>query len=407
MQENALQIYYTANNIQEFDYYAKMFKTIEENGKGLMELNVNRGGKNTFGFVYEYKTSSAENIKSLVKGDHCTYEILNNNGPCDMIGTNTITQETTMYQLKATGMKKSSIYSTIKPENYPGQTMMTPLENNAAASYVTEKGGISQKSLTTRKGAEIRADIGKIEGKLTNSNTAPIIGSVDLVKDQIMATTAAGIKSAANAGVLAAGMSIGKNVVSLCEGNKDVDEAIYDVVKETGKAIGAGFTAGATGYAVAGLAAHSAAVMTIVQTASNMILSCGPLSVVTSIGTGPLFLCGIAVGLGISLCSGIMSDINQYKDIFSSRYDALHEELLAFRKICNELDVKLLNHCGIMEENITEGFNKIALSIQDNNFDLFVAGMDTTLNEFNQSVIFKDLKQFDEFFYNDEAVLEF
>ena len=47
MQENELKIYYTANNVNEFEYYAKMFKVIEENGKGLIDLNVNRGGKNT------------------------------------------------------------------------------------------------------------------------------------------------------------------------------------------------------------------------------------------------------------------------------------------------------------------------------------------------------------------------
>ena len=406
-QNDVVQVYCTSNSAREIEYYSKMFQTIEENGKGLMNLNVNRGGKNAFGFVFEYQSASAENVKALVKGDHSIYQILNNNGACDMVKVDTVTKQIDMYQLKATGMQKSSINSTIKPENYPGQTIMTPLENSAASNRVIEKGGVSQKSWATRKGAEVRADIGKLEGKITRLKTAPIIGSLDLVRNQIMATTAAGVNSAVHAGAFAAGVSIGNNLVSMCVEGKDYEEVILDVAKDTGKALKAGFLTGAAGYTISGIALHSATVMSIVQTASTAIMSFGPISMVLSLGAVPLFLGGLAIGAGISLCNGIINDKRYYKALFDSKYDVLHEELLAFRKIYNDIDLKLLSYCGLMDKNITDGLDKIASSIYNNNFDLFVDGLNITLNEFNRSVLFKNLDQFDEYFYDDDAVLEF
>lgn len=405
MEEHSVSVYYTANNVSEFEHYAKCFDAMNKNGKGLCDLNVNRGNSNLDGFVFEYKHASAENIESLFKGEKTVYEVNNNNGIADITKTNFSTGEVTEYQCKAYS-KQSWYNSDIDKYNNSGQTMVVSKEDNFGTEYVIKHNGKVEQSAVSKSSSKKYASKMQAEAKLTRRGNAPVLGKINLLKDQVSATAAAGAHAAGNAASFGAGLSIGNNLCAFLEGDQDIQELCVNVVNDTGKAAVGGFVAGAANYLIAG-AISQTSLFTVVTSASTFICNIGPLSAVMSLGAGPLFLIGLSVGVGIGICSSIKRNRDKYNGRLDARFDALNEELQYLRDIYNSLDSNLKSYCGMVEDCIGEGIDIMIGAIKNNDFERFSFGLDKTLEVFDRGVLFKNMEDFNQFFYNDDIVLEF
>lgn len=100
MNNEKISLYYVGDNVSQYEYYARYFDAINQNGMELCNMNVYRGGKNFNGFVFEFKHASAENIKSLSHNQKTIYTV-NNNGIADITKTDLVTGNVQELQCKS------------------------------------------------------------------------------------------------------------------------------------------------------------------------------------------------------------------------------------------------------------------------------------------------------------------
>ena len=77
------------------------------------------------------------------------------------------------------------------------------------------------------------------------------------IKDVVKYSNKAGLEQAKSGAVIGGSISIIKNVVALAKGEKDAEDAIIDVAKDTGSAVAVSYATGATGAALKGAMQNS------------------------------------------------------------------------------------------------------------------------------------------------------
>jgi len=100
-------------------------------------------------------------------------------------------------------------------------------------------------------------------------------------------------------------------------------------------------------------------------------------------------------------------EIKEYKDKSDKIEKFVNAALYEMEKQRSELKSIILEHLNEWDERFDSGFEQIFSSAFDNDADGIANGFDVILGAFGQSVKFKTASEFDDFFMDENAVLEF
>jgi hypothetical protein len=337
--------------------------------------------------------------------------VLDNNGIADfkVIDAN----GNVSYQQAKAGYHGSNKYKITK-EKYGDQVLVVDKGNNELIERAEKIGIQSKESTISKEQAErltgIMESEGKVRGQVGLSNTAPITSKLYALSQEIKAANVAGLDSAKGAAALAGGMSFGKNFYMYMEGNIDLQELVLDTTKDTVVAGVGGYAAGAVGYVVSGVVSE-----TIIGTAvTNVVVSMGMESMLVSVGsvmatvsaaTGPLFLAGMAIGTGIAVCQSLKAKSEAYRRKMSQANRAINQALQAMEAAYNSMNQDLKDFCEFWDNSFERGFEKLLNATMCDDFEGFAEGLDIISTVFDSHVLFRTEREFDDFFFDDEAVL--
>lgn len=400
-----------AGTLEQNIQYQKALKNVE---KELSSLNMNRGGRETSGFVFENLHNSSKNRSNMQNLNGEVLNVIDDNGIADFKMVDSAGNVS--YQQAKMGYHGSNKYK-ITSEKYDGQVLVVDKGNKELIDYgqkiglQVEESSISKEtadSLTQvmRKEATIRQELGL-------SNTAPITTKMYVLSEQLQNAHVRGIESAKGAAALAAGISLGKNMYEFIEGNIELRELLINTAKDTVIAAGSGYVAGGVGYLASGVLANPV-VEGVAAQATNVILSTeigatlvsmGPIIATVSTAAGPLFVLGMALGTGYATIKSIKRNSYKYRKRMSEINRVLDQTLISMKKAYDDLDETIRSTYDFWNESFDQGFNSMLKAIKDNDFNEFSAGLDIVLNIFDGNVLFRTMEEFDEFFFDDEAVL--
>ena len=201
----------------------------EKLAKNLSAYNTNRGGPNGLkGFIFEDMHAANASLNGVPT------EVLANNGIADF----RILNPNGTYSL---GQAKN-VHNYVDWSPYRGQKIVIDKGNTKLIESARKAGMKVIESDISNADAESLANVMRLETKITGRPTAPITSGIHSLHQ-------AGLNSAKIGGAVAAGFSLGSNIVDVATGDKKLGEASVAIATDTaiGTAssyvIGAGTTA--------------------------------------------------------------------------------------------------------------------------------------------------------------------
>lgn len=134
-------------------------------------------------------------------------------------------------------------------------------------------------------------------------------------------------------------------------------------------------------------------------------LTAGSVAVTVSAAAGPMFLLGMAIGTGYAVCKSIKLKINKYQRRISEINQVLEIALSSMRDAYNALDETMKRTFDFWDQQFEQGFTNMMEALVTNGFVSFSTGLNTIINVFGSNVLFKSMDEFDNFFFDDSAVL--
>lgn len=140
-------------------------------------------------------------------------------------------------------------------------------------------------------------------------------------------------------------------------------------------------------------------------------MAAGPAALLVAAGS---FVCAIVIS---TVCTEIYRYTAKLRKYFLD-IDKKHKEKMAcINRIANEAITEIQHQQTVLKTMITTtfkdwdkqfefGFNNILEAAYNNNFELLSSGLNTILNVFGETVMFKTMDEFDEFFFDENAVLK-
>lgn len=394
--------------------YQKALQMVEHE---MATLNLNRGGgrlDNLSGFVFENLHTSNTNRQYMTSGTKEVLQMIDDNGIADM--RHLSPEGKVSYQQAKMGYTGSNKYKITK-EKYGDQVLVTNKGNREVIEHGNKIGLEVRESRISKEMSDTMAGVMKGEGKLRQqlrlSNTAPVTAKLYALSEQLQNANVMGLKAAKGAAALTAGISFGKNMYEFIEGNADLRDLLLNTAKDTVLSAGSAYVAGGAGYLVSGLAANSV-VGTLAAQAANVIVSTqigativslGPIVATMSAAAGPVFLIGMAIGTGSAIIKSIKVHSNEYKNKISQLNRVLNQALSSMKEAYEDLDQTIKEAFDFWDQSFEDGFKRMLSATLDNDFAEFSLGLDIVLNVFDAHVLFRDMDEFDDFFFDDNAVL--
>ncbi len=383
----------------------------------LMNLNVNRGGENMSGFLFEELHAADQNLQWMEKKNGKIIEVINDNGLADFRVIDP--DGSVSFQQAKMGYHGNGKYKITK-EKYSGQTLVVDKQNKELLEYAKKREIPVQESHISKKRADYYADIMKEEGKVRTkfdmSNTAPITSKLLCMSEelkQIHQTGVDSIKSSKGIIAFSAGMTFGKDMYQFIEGNMQLREVLLDTGVNTAKSVGTAYVSGCIGNVVQNAISHTilpeigkqVAAMAMKTCIGEFFVSVGPIIVELSAMAGPMFLIGMAVGAGYTMLKIIGEKTRIYRREISNASKVLDQAVDAMRLAYNQVEKEIKEELQFQNHEIQAGFDKMLKASVKNDFNSFSNGLNQVISLFGQSVLFQDMKEFDRFFYDDNAVL--
>lgn len=248
----------------------------EKLADSLGSLNTMRGGTKGFkGFVFE----NLHSAEATIKGQ--TTIVINNNGIADfkIVSANG--------KVKYAQAKLGYANSKIDLSPYKGQTIVVDKGNTALIKCAKDSGLKVIESDVPASEAKRVADYMQLETKITGSSKAVVVPKVNAAVQVAKEAHNAGLSSAKVGAQLGGGFSLGKNMVDVLSGDKNVKEAAGDVAVDTVVSGCAGYVVGATVTAVGNTAAGAAIGATATSVAGGLTAAVGSTSAgVAALGAG-------------------------------------------------------------------------------------------------------------------------
>ena len=407
---------YTPMQALENAPYNKQYQeSLQKTQKELSALNMNRGGKNADGFVFERMHTAEKNRQFMWERQGKRLDLIDNNGVVDLALYDS--EGHISYQQMKMGYTGSNKYKITNPK-YDGQTIVVDKGNTEAIAHIKKTNEIKgthfeiEESPIARKSVEKVTNAMKSEANMREvfglSNTQPITASLYAASQQLKNAAIAGTNAVKTSGALTAGVIFGKNMYELIEGNTDLKDFILDTAKQTVRSSLQSFAAGSAGYLISGLLANpaTAAMNVVISTqVGATIVSLGSVAVTVSAAAGPMFLLGMTIGTGYAVCKSIKLKINKYQRRISEINQVLEIALSSMRDAYNALDETMKRTFDFWDQQFEQGFTNMMEALVTNDFVSFSSGLNTIMNVFGSNVLFKSMDEFDNFFFDDSAVL--
>lgn len=264
---------------------AKMNKIANETWKNIGDLNTNRGGLN--GFVFEHLHTKELNYKLIGKG--LKAEVIDNNGLVDIVVRDIKTGKVVERIQTKCGYETLSKAEVAKLSKYidDGQTLVINGDSKNLARNLNENGINYKKSnVTNKEVTKIEKNLKK-ETNLTKAQNAKVVSKVEGFKEIAKNSHVNGVNAAKNGAIFGAGISLGSNFVEVISGDKALEDAAVDVVKDTAIAGVTGYAVGAAGSVIASTTVGSAAIAAVgtgVATVTGAASAAGAAVAGTAIG---------------------------------------------------------------------------------------------------------------------------
>ena len=409
------------------------------------------------GFVYESIEKGRRNTDASMKGEDATWkrtdEIGRGNDPHDDLVRVENGEITNGYQLKFRGPKAISQniesggwdrYEKIMVPKNKYETVIREIDNKIAK---VEASGDAEKLRYLQEG---RA---KIEAGKTNSGDVFLADKnpgLYTAKEALKVAGKAGIQAAAYSAVFGGTFSAALNMIAVRRGDKDLSEAMQDILKDTGKSAATGFGVAAGGSLVKGamLGSKEAAIKALAKSSVPTMIAAATIETGKSFlryfkgeidgtelieelgekGTGmaasaygatvgqaliPVPVLGLMIGgivgymINLQCYHGILSALKSAKLSEQRRIEAERmctaaiKEIRRFRKAMNtHLDKQYFQR----QQELEEAFEFVDLSIRTNNVDSLAKNIDRIALVFGQNLQFKNSAEFDAFMRTSEPL---
>lgn len=396
------------NTVHETILYQKALQNVE---RELASLNLSRGGKNTDGFVFECLHVAEKNRQNMGQGNGYVLDVIDNNGIADFKMIDKAGHVS--YQQAKMGYHGSNKYKIVK-EYYDGQTLVVDKGNRELMEYAQNIGLPVEESPVSKEMAHSLTEVMKREGKIRQeiglSNAGPVTSNLYIAAEQLSYAHIAGLNAAKGSAAFAAGISLGKNMYSLIEGNKDLREFFLESSVETATAAGGAYVMGATGSLATGILVNSgiatqAASVMITTGVGQTIVSLGPVFAAMPVAAGPVFLLGMVIGTGYSVIKSVKEHSDQYSRKMSQLNQIMSQALVSMEAAYQSLDQTIRDTYAFWNQSFDEGFHLMENGIMGNNFENFSMGLDIVTKIFDSHVLFENMNEFDDFFFDENAVL--
>lgn len=396
------------NTVHENIQYQKALQNVE---KELSSLNLSRGGKNADGFVFECLHVAEKNRQNMQKGNGYVLDVIDNNGIADFKMIDRAGDVS--FQQAKMGYHGPNKYKIAK-EYYNGQTLVVDKGNQELVEYAQSIGLPVEESPVSKDMAHSLTEVMKQEGKIRQKiglpNTGPITSNLYIAAEQLSYAHTAGLNAAKGSAAFAAGVSMGKNMYGLIEGNKDLREFFLETSVETATAVGGAYVMGATGYLATGILGNSgvaayAADVLITTGVGQTIVSLGPVLATMPVAAGPVFLFGMVVGTGYSVIKSVKERSNQYSRKMSQLNRIMGQALASMEAAYQNLDQTIRDTYAFWNRSFDEGFHLMENGVIENDFENFSMGLDIVTRIFDSQVLFENMDDFDDFFFDENAVL--
>lgn len=262
-------------------------------------------------------------------------------------------------------------------------------------------------------------------------------------KNVVTAGHESGVDSAKNAAGVTAVVSLASNTTAVIKGEKEVGQAVVDVVVDTGSAAAKGYITGAGITVLTNTLKESSSQFIKTLARSNVIgevvvvvMATGKSLVrytnneitlhemaeeiavtgVEMIASAIGFACGGMLGsvvagmVASAACNMVMSlayEEKTYKHRVSVRSRIEEEALQEIQHQRNHLAELIDKEFGGWDENFENGFQMMLQSAGENNFAGFADGLDQIMSVFHSKTAFHDIEEVEEFFFEDDTVFEF
>jgi hypothetical protein len=393
----------------------RYYQALKNTQKQLETLNMSRGGKNTSGFVFEALDSADTTVKGISSGK--IRMMVNDNGVADF--TTIRSDGTTTLQQAKMGYENNPYQ--IHVDKYKEQTFVINKGNTKVKTYLERKGVIVEESPISKGQADLTTNImkneAKVNQKITGNNTAPITSKLVGMVNQIQAAHQFGISAAKCTAAFTAGFSFGNNVYEYIEGNKAFQDLILETAKDITLSAGATYASTTGGYLIAGaladtvigttigtVASQATAVMVSTSIGSTLV-SVGSIMVSMSAAMGPAFIFGMAIGTGYSTIKLLKDSSEKISYKMSGINHVINEALESMEYAQKEVATLIDETFRIWDCKFEASFRQILKATIDNDFEEISSGLNTILDVFGESVMFKTIDEFDDFFFDDNTIL--
>jgi len=391
----------------------KYFEALNDIEKGLSSLNINRGGKNNHGFVFEYMHAADKNIDNFKNGTGDVLYVINDNGPADF--KNISLSGNITYQQAKVGYKGTNKYKILKDEYSDMKKIID--RGNTNLEFIKKHGMDVDTSRISEKDAKNLSKLRHIEVqgrvKLKLSATTPTISKLLDVSKKLNISHTVGINAAKGAMALSAGMTTGKNLYSFINGDMEFKEFMVEIGKDaTISSVGAYTSGVATSFigsnliaSGAGTALGNGASVVIASQAGQMLVQIGSITASFAASLGPAFLVGMSIGIGCTIFQICKESINKVKceKVMINRF--LNNVIDSMEDAQKELKILIDETYLKWDTQIELSFAKMKKAIYNDNFEDISSSIDIILNIFDKEVKFHNMEEFDEFFYSDDVLV--
>lgn len=374
----------------------------DEIGRSLFSLKTTRGGGHAqqAGFLMEHYDAFDRNYSSALHGKHEVYRVLDDNSAVDVVkiaedGTTTNLQYKVGYETNS---------SVLYDSKYNSSDFVLD-KGNPNVKKLQNKGKTAYESKYTKTQLQNQAKVRDTERLLLNKaginvKNAPISSTLYTVSEELKASVAVSVKDAVNPVVFSSGVSIGKNIYYVMQGEETIKEIAIETLK-TGIKTGVA-SAGTKLLAITGgaLAEKALVDFAIYQTAKNMIFSVGALTASVPIAAGPMFLIGIAVGCaytGLKIASLVKKSNNKHMALINNYLDETIRTLSTIQKTLETVsDSKIAYEYKCIDDNL----QVMKTAILENKYDVLNDALDSIMLVFDKTLHFQTQEDFDDFFYS-------
>ena len=213
---------------------SEMNKIASQAWDNIGHLNTQRGGLN--GFIFEEQLAKEMNYKFI--GTDLKARVIDDNGIVDILVENIKTGEVVEKIQAKCGYETISKSNVEELARYSkdGQKIVINKDAQKFSQKLDESNIKYEKSNITNKEVTKTAKAMKNETRLTNKKHGKFVATTGKTKEILKNSHINGVNAAKKGAAFGAGISIGNNIVELACGDKEFDEAVMDIGKDTIKA---------------------------------------------------------------------------------------------------------------------------------------------------------------------------